>query len=252
MGFGWIGLACLLAALYGDSTLAPMLFRIGGVWFFALPIFLSISNRMVPFFASRALEDATIVRPRWSHAVLLGGSFSHGVLAIAGRPEWTWISDVPMAAAVFYLACKWGLARSLKVPLLAVLHISLLGLAVSLALFALQSLLLFASGVHALGLAPLHGMAIGYFAAMLIGMVSRVSLGHSGRMLMADRLTWYCFLGLLATALLRVAAELPGVDPTVGYWLMLIATVTWLVCFGCWAWRYLPMFVAPRIDRRPG
>lgn len=252
MGFGWIGLACLLAALYSESALLPAIFRIGGVWFFALPIFFSISNRMVPFFSSRVLENYTIVRPRWSQPLLIGGSIAHGVLAIAGLPEWTWVTDAPMAVAVLYLAWKWGLTRSFKVHLLAVLHISLVGLAISLGLFAVQSLVLFASGSHVLGLAPLHAMTIGYFAAMAIGMVSRVSLGHSGRMLMADRLTWYCFLGVVAAALLRIAAELPGVAPTAGHWLTLLSALAWLGCFVPWAWRYLPMFVSPRIDRQPG
>jgi uncharacterized protein involved in response to NO len=252
MGFGWIGLACLLVALYGDSALAAAVFRIGGVWFFALPIFVSISNRMVPFFSSRVLDNYTIARPAWSQPLLIGGSFAHGLLAIAGLPEWTWVIDAPMAVAVFYLAWKWGLARSFKVHLLAVLHISLVVLAASLSLFAAQSLVLFVSGSHVLGLAPLHAMTIGYFAAMVIGMVSRVSLGHSGRMLMADRLTWYCFLGVVATALLRVAAELPGVTPIVGYWMTWLSAAAWLGCFVPWTWRYLPMYVAVRVDRQPG
>jgi uncharacterized protein involved in response to NO len=252
MACGWIGLACLIAALYLGSPLLPMLFRDGGIWFFALPIFVSISNRMVPFFSGRVLQDPGIARPQWSHPLLLACSVGHGALTVAGLAEWTWLVDLPMCVAVGHLALDWGLLRSFKVHLLAVLHLSLVALTVSLALFAIQSFALFASGDHVLGRAPLHAMTIGYFSAMVIGMVSRVSLGHSGRMLMADRLTWLCYLGMLGAALLRVGAELPGVPTAAGHALSLASAVVWLACFIPWAWRYLPLYVSPRIDQQSG
>ena len=252
LGLGWTGLVHLLAALYIDWAPLPRLFRHGGIWLFALPVFLSVANRMVPFFSSRALGDALIVRPNWSHPLLLVGCAGHGLLEIAGLASWTWIFDLPMCAAVVYLGFTWGLLRSFKVHLLAVLHLSLAALAVSLALFAIQSLTLLVSGEHVLGLAPLHAMTIGYFSAMVIGMVSRVSLGHAGHMLVADRLTWYCFLGMLAAALLRVGAEVPGVTPAAGHWLTLSASVVWLACFCAWALHYLPMYLSPRVDRQAG
>jgi uncharacterized protein involved in response to NO len=251
MGLGWLGLACLLGSLHFDSPLLPEFFRVGGIWFFALPIFVSISNRMVPFFASRVLKDAVIVRPKWSHTLLLACCAGHGLLEMLGLGQWTWLVDLPMCAVVGYLALQWGLLRSFKVHLLAVLHLSLVALALSLALFAIQSLTLLLGGEYVLGRAPLHAMTIGYFSAMVIGMVSRVSLGHSGRMLTADRLTWVCFLGMLAAALLRVGAELPGVPPAAGHGLSLVSTAVWLACFIPWAWRYLPLYLSPRVGQQP-
>jgi uncharacterized protein involved in response to NO len=252
MACGWVGLACLVAALYVGSPWLPALFRDGGIWFFALPVFVSISNRMVPFFSGRVLQDPAIARPPWSHPLLLTCCAGHGFLAVAGLAEWTWLFDLPMCVAVGVLALRWGLLRSFQVHLLAVLHLSLVALTTALALFAIQSLVLLATGELVLGRAPLHAMTIGYFSAMVIGMVSRVSLGHSGRMLMADRLTWLCFLGMLAAAVLRVAADLPGVPTATGHALSVSSGVVWLMCFVPWAWRYLPMYVSPRVDRQPG
>ncbi|MFO1206883.1 MAG: NnrS family protein [Burkholderiales bacterium] len=252
MSFGWIGVASLVAALYWSSPWLPLLFSEGGIWFFALPVFISISNRMVPFFASRALQDPGIARPPWSHALLLTGSLGHGALVMLGYPQWTWLFDLPMCVTVGLLALRWGFFRSFRIHLLAVLHLSLAALALALALFAIQSLVLLVTGEHVLGRAPLHAMTIGYFSAMVIGMVSRVSLGHSGRMLTADRLTWHCFLGMLGSALLRVAGDLPGVGAGAGHALTLMAGVLWLACFASWVWRYLPIYLAPRVDQRPG
>ena len=105
-------------------------------------------------------------------------------LEIAGLARWTWVVDLPMAAAVLYLAFKWGLLRSFTARLLAVLHLSLMALALSLVLFAIQSLTLAISGERVLGLAPLHAMTIGYFSAMVIGMVSGYPLAT------AEILSW--------------------------------------------------------------
>jgi uncharacterized protein involved in response to NO len=207
---------------------------------------------MVPFFAGRVLQDPGITRPPWSHPLLLTCCAGHGLLVVLGYPEWTWVFDLPMCVTVGFLALRWGLLRSFDVQLLAVLHLSLVALTVAVALFAIQSLVLLATGELVLGRAPLHAMTIGYFSAMVIGMVSRVSLGHSGRMLMADRLTWLCFLGMLGAAVLRVAAELPGVPTAVGHVLSIASGILWLACLVPWAWRYLPMYVSPRLDQRPG
>jgi uncharacterized protein involved in response to NO len=34
--------------------------------------------------------------------------------------------------------------------------------------------------------------------------------------------------------------------------LSLASAVVWLACFIPWAWRYLPLYVSPRIDQQSG
>jgi uncharacterized protein involved in response to NO len=80
-------------------------------------------------------------------------------------------------------------------------------------------------------------------------MVSRVSCGHSGRTLAADRLTWNAFLLLQAAALLRVAAD--AVETAYGT-LLIAAIVVWLAGFATWSWRYLPIYWQPRVDGKAG
>ena len=219
----------------------------GAVWFFLLPVFLGVSTRMVPFFSSRILGPAADYRPAWARPALIAGALLHGVLELAQMQAWLWLIDLPFAAAVAHLAWRWGLAKSGGVRLLAVLHVSSGVLAAAFLLSGGLSLALASGAVDRVGLAPLHLLVIGYFAAMTLGMVSRVSVGHSGRPLEADTLTWCCYLGVLAAAALRVAAELlagTGIGPLV----TLAAALAWLSAFGVWAWRYVPMYIAPRID----
>ncbi|PZP64668.1 MAG: NnrS family protein [Azospira oryzae] len=236
-----------LAWLLGAEAFFAELSRTGAVWFFLLPLFFNVSHRMIPFFSSRVLPAYQVVRPVWSVPLFTTASVAHGTLQLAGLVAWTWLPDGLMLVVVLYLLVAWRGWRSLGVPLLSMLHIAFAMLALALALHGVQSLA-WLGGQAMLGLAPLHLLAIGYFSAMLLAMVSRVSLGHSGRPLVADRLTFACFLGVLTTAAVRVAADLVSQTP----WLMPAAALLWLAAFGAWAWRYVPLYFLPRADGRPG
>ncbi len=221
----------------------------GAVWFFLLPIFSGVGTRMVPFFSSRVLGPSTDYRPAWARPLLMGGVVVHGALELAGAQGLLWFVDLPLAFAVAFLAWKWGLGRSGGVRLLAVLHISLAVLATTFLLYGLLSAAVVAGFLTRISLAPLHLLVIGYFAAMTLGMVSRVSLGHSGRPLEADALTWGCYVGLLLCAALRVGAEFTQ-GTTLGGALTAAAALAWLIAFGVWTARYAPMYLSPRIDAR--
>ena len=251
LAMGWFGAATLPATLAFDADWA---WDIGkrGVWFFLLPLFFAISHRMVPFFSSRVLSGYVVWRPAWVLWLVVAGSFAHGALEIAGAWRWLWLVDAPLAVVVLRAAIKWGLVRCFAARLLAVLHLSLVGLAVALALYAAQSATLAATGIAILGTGPLHAMTIGYFSAMAVAMVSRVSLGHSGNALVADRWTWAAFWGLLLTAVVRVVAEVARAAPALWPPLILASGLLFLVFFGLWAARYLPAYVRPRTDGRPG
>ncbi|MBD3743436.1 MAG: NnrS family protein [Stenotrophomonas sp.] len=97
--------------------------------------------------------------------------------------------------------------------------------------------------------APLHVLGIGFLAGMLVAMASRVSLGHSGRALEADRPTWGLFLTLMLAALTRALAEWATSLYTP---LLFLSAALWLAAFGLWAWRYAPLYWRPRADGKAG
>jgi uncharacterized protein involved in response to NO len=237
--------AFALAVASGDFTYVHVsLF--GAVWCFLAPVYFGVATRMVPFFSGRVLGASVEYRPSWARPVLIAGTLAHGAIELTGSERWLWLVDLPLAAIVLHLAFKWGLARSFGIRLLAVLHISLAVLAFALFVSGGLSLAVWAGALLRIGLAPIHLVVIGYFSSMLIGMVSRVSLGHSGRALEADTLTWLCFFGVIASALTRAAAEFVP-QPALGAF-MIGAALLWLAAFGAWAWRYVPMYLAPRVD----
>jgi len=252
--FGWLGVAAYLLWLLTESWTMLNFSRVAGVWFFLLPIVVTVSHRMIPFFSSRVLENYVIKRPYWMLWLMLACSVGHGILQLSEALPYLWVVDLPLALCALYLSFAWGLLRSFRVSLLAVLHISFAWLGVSMLLYGMQSLLLMQSegAVMLFGLAPLHALAIGFFASMVLGMASRVTIGHSGRPLVLDNFTWLLFIGFQAAALLRVIADIvPAVTQYVPQ-LYLMAGMVWLACFIIWAARYVPIYWRQRIDGKSG
>ncbi|MFZ5558736.1 MAG: NnrS family protein [Pseudomonadota bacterium] len=250
-----VGAALLAAFAVGVARLDPAWVAAalrGGLWWFLLPVFFNVSHRMIPFFSSRALPGYPVIRPPWTVPMFTAGSLLRGVLELAGSaPALLLVADGLMLLPVAYLTARWRGWRAGGVRLLAVLHLGFAMLAVALVLFLVQDVAAL-RGHAVLGHAPAHALTIGYFSAMLVAMVSRVTLGHSGRPLEADAVIWGCFLAVLATAALRIAAELPGVPAEARAMLMWLAALAWLLALLPWVVAYLPVYLAPRVDGRPG
>lgn len=254
LGFGCLGVAAYLLWLLTDSWWLLTFSRVAGIWFFILPIVMTVSHRMIPFFSSRVLEDYVLVRPYWILWLMLACSAGHGILQLFDALAYLWLVDFPLALCALYLSFAWGILRSFSVSLLAVLHISFAWLGIAMLLYGAQSLMLMLSddGVMPFGLAPLHALAIGYFASIVLGMASRVTIGHSGRPLVLDRFTWLLFIGFQTTTIFRVIADIVPAVANNTPQLYLLSGLVWLFCFTAWAMRYAPIFWRERVDGKPG
>lgn len=251
--FGCVG--ALIHALWLWTSRPELLVITGavGLWLYLVPLIAAISHRMIPFFSSRALAGYAVVKPGWTLPATLGCVLAHCLLTIFQQTPWLFVSDLPLMAIAGWHSYRWGLWRSLRVPLLGMLHVSFAWLSVAMALYSAQSLLQWVGWGVDLGLAPLHALGIGFVTGMLVSMASRVSLGHSGRPLVADRVTLWAFVVVQITAVVRVLAELPLPGQGYGYLvLILMAAVLWLVAFTPWALRFGAIYIRPRIDGEPG
>ncbi|MEZ5625994.1 MAG: NnrS family protein [Rhodocyclaceae bacterium] len=238
----WMGFAATGDGAWGRTAIEL------GVWGFLLPVFFTVSHRMIPFFSSAVLSDYVAFRPPWALFMMLGAALGHGLLVLLGESQLTWLVDLPAASLAVFLTVRWGLVRSFEVHLLAMLHLGFMWLGLALALFGVQSLAAW-QGNALLGLAPLHALVIGMFTVTALGMVSRVTLGHSGQALTADSMTWRLCWAVQAVAVLRIVGELWLAAQSA---LLVLAVLGWLVVFGFWAKRYMPVYLRPRADGRPG
>jgi len=246
---GLLGIAVFMAALLSDSARLFALARELGLWLFLVPVVFLVSHRMIPFFSQSTLMNYIMVRPAWGPSLMAVCVVAHTGLELSGLPQWRFLADLPLALAALHHSYVWQFRRSFHARLLAMLHIAFLWLGIGMALYSVQSLVLLATGTDTLGRAPLHALGIGFLTSMIVAMASRVTLGHSGRALSADTLTWAVLLGVNVAAVLRIAGEFL---PTVGNWINLLAAVVWLGALLPWVWRYLPMYLQPRVEQQLG
>lgn len=211
-------------------------------WGFLLPVFLTVSHRMVPFFTQSALHGHTIWRP---DGLLDAWLIGCAVLVVADVCGQRWIASLTalaLAVSLGMTSWRWGLRASLQNRLLAMLHLSFAWLAPALLLQGLQS-----AGLSA-GAAPAHALGLGFCCTMLVGFVTRVTLGHSGRDLVADNGYWAIYLGLHGIAALRVSLALFGGPAAYLH----LASAGWLLLMLAWAVRVLPIYWQPRLDGKTG
>jgi uncharacterized protein involved in response to NO len=247
---GWLSLAAYLVWLLNDNDIYLRIAIQGGLWLFLLPIFASVAHRMLPFFTSSSLPQFALQRPEWPWWVLLAGSVMHAFLQLANLSSWLWACDFSMAYAALFLSYSWGLRRSLRIPLLWVLHIGFAWMGIAMLLFGIQSLVSAISTNPNWGLAPQHALTIGCFSTLLIGLGTRVTLGHSGLPMQVNMPVKLSFLGIQMVAILRVLADVLPVQT--GYWLYVAAAALWLACFTPWMVHYVPVYVRPRVDGQAG
>ncbi|EHR73511.1 uncharacterized protein involved in response to NO [Burkholderiales bacterium JOSHI_001] len=231
------------------------------LWGGLAPVFVAVTHRMLPFFSAAALPAQDAWRPRVLLWLMVGAVAVQAPLAALQAfddgPSSVLLSglraalELPAGALMLWLALRWGLLQSLKIRLLAMLHMGFFWLGVAFTLGGVSHALMSASdGTLSLGLAPLHALTMGFLGSTLVAMATRVACGHSGRSLVADNWAWAVFWALQAGVLLRVTAAL--VPPALSTPLTLLAAQFWLAAVGAWALRHGRWFGLPRADGQAG
>ncbi len=254
---GCLSLAGTLVSVLLDATDLARTFVRTGLWGFVVVTFITVAHRMIPFFTSSAVPMVSVWRPFWVLWVLLAATVLQVLAAwvdltgLRGNAAWLLVLGLLELAAggvVVWLAVAWGLVQSLKIRLLAMLHIGFVWLGIAYLLSGVSHLSALPSGQPLLGLAPLHALSMGCLGSLMVAMVTRVSCGHSGRALVADNWVWALLWTLQLTTGLRIAGAVDGMSG----WLILLAALLWAAVMTAWALRYGAWFGRLRVDGKPG
>lgn len=265
-----IGLACLVGCLSLAGLLlgllleAPAVARacvLTGLWGFVLVVFVTVAHRMIPFFTSSAMPLMQTWYSFWVLWLMLATAALEAAAVwvefdgpLQGSAAGVWllargIFELAAGAVLLWLAWVWGPMQSLKNRLLAMLHIGFLWLGLALALGGVSQLLGRLQGTPVLGLGALHALTMGCLASLMLAMVTRVSCGHSGRALVADRLVWSLFWLLQLATVLRIAA---AAQSGLVAWLLLATALLWAGVMTVWGVRLGSWYGRLRADGRPG
>lgn len=204
-----------------------------------------LAGRVIPMFTNNGVPGAGATRHPLVERAALGS-----VLALlaadvvgAGGPVIGAIAAFGALAHGARLAL-WRPWRTLRTPLVWVLHAAYAWIAIHLAMRALA-----AGGLVGEALAT-HALTLGVIGGMTLGMMTRTARGHTGRPLVADRFEVACYGLVQLAALVRVFGALlvPGayVATVVG------ASVLWSAAFAIYCVRYWPVLTRPRLDGKPG
>ncbi|AOW15074.1 short-chain dehydrogenase [Hydrogenophaga crassostreae] len=256
-GVGMLSVVGIAAATAFDAVDIALAFVLSGLWGFVVPTYLAVAHRMIPFFTSSAVPMVHAWRPFWVLWAMLAAAglewVSVWLPVFTGSPPRGWmlfqgLAELAAGGVLIWLGVAWGLVQSLKVRLLAMLHLGFVWLGLSFVLAGASELLGLQAGVPALGLGALHALTMGCLGSLLLAMVTRVACGHSGRPLVADNLVWGLFLALQLAVLLRIAGALPQAPPGV----LVAAALVWAGVVTVWGIRLMGWFGRPRADGRPG
>jgi uncharacterized protein involved in response to NO len=240
--------ACHLGLWRGDVELARQALLAGVN--VALILVTVIGGRITPSFTATALRRRGIAGTvrAWRGMTAIPVALMVAVTAVdLAMPNGGVAGGVALAAAVAQgvRLAQWQGHRTLRDPIVWILHLAYAWLPVGLALKALALL----AGVAAAAY-WLHALTIGALATMILGVMTRVSLGHTGRPLQLRPLVVLAYALLAAGALVRVFG---AGWAQIGYPAVILASAAlWTAAFATFLWVYAPILLAPRIDGKPG
>ena len=137
---------------------------------------------------------------------------------------------------------RWKGVRTVRDPLVVILHIGYAWIPVGLLLLAAS---IFDPDI--LRSAAIHALTAGAMATMILAVMTRATLGHTGRELRAGPATALLYLFVTLGALLRVTAPLGLIDYTLG---MEVSAVFWGGAFVVFLAAYGPILLSPRVGEK--
>ncbi len=243
------GVAALLdrAAMAGNTEIGSLGRQCG----LALVIFLIsvVAGRIVPSFtrnwlAAQSAQGPLPTQPGLFDKLVL-------ILTLVALLLWLFAPSSLLAGAALSIAAigqfvrllRWQGWRCYSNGLVAVLHVGYSWLPIGLFLLGLSQLALIPES------SAIHALSAGAMATMILAVMSRASLGHTGRPLVASRITLTFYLLVTLAAIIRVAA---GLGIAQQQMMLAIAGAAWFGAFGLFLLEYGPMLCSARRDDPQG
>jgi uncharacterized protein involved in response to NO len=199
-----------------------------------------VGGRIIPSFtrnwlARRGVATFPVVHDLVDRAAL--GALHAGLVGWAIVPTSQPLGALLVLAAALNLwrLARWRGGATLREPLLAILHLGYLWVVVGVALLGAATLTNVVPEA-----AAIHALTAGAIGTMVIAVMTRVTRGHTGRPLEADRITALIYLVLTAAAASRVAAAFAGGSSMI---LLEVSAALWVAGFALFAASYGPMLV---------
>ena len=204
-----------------------------------------MGGRVIPMFTNNGIPGTNATRHPLIEKLALGSVLALLGADIVQAPAGV-VALIAVAAALAHAArlYLWQPWRTLRTPLVWVLHAAYAWIGIYLVLRALAAVGLVGESI------ALHALTIGVIGGMTIGMMTRTARGHTGRPLVADGFEVACYVLVQCAALTRVFGAMLLPD---GYvYTVVVSAICWSAAFALYAIRYWPILSRPRLDGKPG
>jgi uncharacterized protein involved in response to NO len=204
-----------------------------------------MGGRVIPMFTNNGVRGAQARRSPLVEKAALGGLLLLAVADLVAAPA---VILVPLTLALALVhgarLWLWQPWRTLRVPLVWILHAAYGWIVVHLVLRALVVLDVVPDPV------AVHALTIGAIGGLTIGMMTRTARGHTGRPLVADRVDLACYVLVMLAAVVRVGGALAA--PAAYRATVIAAGGCWSIAFALYALAYWPFLSSARLDGKPG
>jgi len=207
---------------------------------------LLIGGRVIPMFTRNATGEAAIGSPPALDVVVAGAMLSVTVVDVV-HPGGTLAAAAAGVSALATLVRLgyWRSWRTLRQPLLWILHAGIVWIALGLLLRAAP---LF--GIAIPSSIATHALTVGAIGSLTLGMMARVALGHTGRPLSLPKPMALGFVLVTLAAAVRVGG--PLLSPTLYAPALVASGVLWTAAFALYVLTYTPILLRARVDGKPG
>jgi len=203
-----------------------------------------VAGRVVPMFTNNGVPGAGARRNAVLERAALGSILL--LIALDAFELAAMAAAVALIAAVLHAArlALWNPQRTLRHPLVWILHVSYAWIVAHLLLRGLAGF-----GLVSVALAT-HALTIGAIGGLTLGMMTRTARGHTARPLVAGRAEIAAYVLVQAAAVVRVLV--PLAMPAAYVAATAASALLWFAAFATFTVAYFPILSRPRLDGQPG
>ncbi|WP_105253283.1 NnrS family protein [Pseudoalteromonas sp. T1lg75] len=206
-----------------------------------------MGGRVFPMFTANGTQTPRVANIAWLDKVAIISVIACIFLTLMGPsipPEVQAALFIFAGVSNFIRALRWRIWVTLTTALVWPLHISYWAICAGLIMLGLVKLSLLTQPSLAY-----HAITVGGIGLMILAMISRVSLGHTGRMIKVGAVMTGAFIAMFTALGVRVLAPLLSDQYQV---LILLSAGLWGFAYLIYVITYAPVVFKPRIDGRDG
>ncbi len=209
-----------------------------------------VGGRVISLFTANGSQTTMVEPLPWLEKIVIITAWLIALIYISNTR--TMLPDI-LIAAVFaiaaasnaYRAWRWCSLIIFSYPLIWSLHVAYWFIPIGFGLFTLHY-----AGFNVNASTALHCITVGAMGTLILSMITRVSLGHTGRLLVASKSMSYAFALIIIAAITRILVGLnPALFSNIGY---LVSASCWVLGYGIFFIVHVRILVTPRPDGKPG